>query len=563
MGLNTQRGGAPISSQMSEAELAVEDRINTALTSPRFTADAMTPSSVSYSIVREELKERSALNESLSQEQELAFSVTARRDMHNASIKNDEDAKQARRAIIEIGNMVDNKGVTFQEAASDLGLKDPSLALNSTYIKTLKPFSAMVEDRHEKFMRENSQSILETKILTEGFDADLEYAVGSLRVKDMPALLEATQKLNEAGKIQADTALIEANTKNFQAAANFGATKHSMAGLYQANAKAGIPFMTTPEDHGRWESFFHKSGVPIQDVSVFLSQENPTPNQSGFLTNPEMIAKIADSNDLTPKEVLSAISKLGDKDLHDQADGGNQMAKDSISLGRRLIKSGGSMFGYENRNRIKSLEIRKLLKEDNSKLAEGFSKTTAAIRKVIAAGNAIDVNDEGKFSEADLEFKGKQKLEAKNIASAFLRARAIELVIPVSGDLEDEEMIAMLKKSGDTGLPLMSREEMATRGGELGLWVDNSNPPEIKDLNGIKDPQDYEYELTSWLFTRLKSSNARVNSTFSSGDFQDAPVTPMKKEPTKDNPSQVPTKPTGVAESVSSELDEFFGNKKL
>ena len=556
----TQRRGSPISSQMSEAELAVDERINTALTSPRFTADAMTPSAVSYSIVREELESRSELNKSLSQEQALAFSSTARRNMHNASIKNDEDAKQASQSMVRLSDMVSNQGMTVESAVSQLAIEDPSRSLNSTYIKALAPFSGMVEDKHEKFMREHSQSISETKILTEGFDADMAYAIGSLDAKNMPALLEAVTKSKEAGEIHADTTLLEANIKNFQAAADFAAAKQETAFVPQAMARAGTGLMTNPDDHARMSNLFYKARVPIQDIGVFLTNANPSPNQLSFLTNPAMVAQIAADNDITPKEALAAVSNLGDEDLHGFADSGDRIAKSSISLGRRILTSGGAMFEDVNKNRLVSLQVQEVLQEENSVLSESFSKTTAAIRKVIADSNNIKY-DPDVPEDHDEAFIKNKRIEAKDVGSAFLMTLAGERGISHSGELNDDEMRSMLKKAGDSS-SLMSREKMSARGGELGLWMDVSNLPDGRDIYGKISADNFQYNLMSAIFKAMKPSPARVESTVSSGDFQDAPVPdPKKKAPIAPVP-ETPVKP-GVAEDFNSGLQGYLQRATL
>tara|TARA_R110002167_G_scaffold52586_5_gene151672 strand:- start:6464 stop:9292 length:2829 start_codon:yes stop_codon:yes gene_type:complete len=151
------------SSYSGAAGQSAAANIQTALTAPKLTHDAMTPSMVSYRLLKEDLQFRSKHNTVLAQEMDLAMKMGAHNSLAKKAALNDAYTLEASEAITQFSTILAGGVGSENDAVQELYKTNSRLAHNPIFQKKLNHLLTAFEDNSERGRRQLEEKSLQNQ----------------------------------------------------------------------------------------------------------------------------------------------------------------------------------------------------------------------------------------------------------------------------------------------------------------------------------------------------------------------------------------------------------------
>lgn len=498
----------PVSGELTDTELLIESRVEETLNAPRFQADSLTPSSVGYALMQEDLKMRSAQNEALRQEQQLAFSSSARRRMHEKAIENDRQSADAKSAVNRVPDMI-KAGMTKEDIQGAFFAEDPTRATNPFFESAMNGVTALAQTKQEKFAQKHAASLAELRGGTDLNNARTALAMSENQQEWLEMAVQTQEAIGMTAFTQAKLDELKTHVE------------------YNAASNGGKAFMdatgTSVADWQKMTSNLTGKGFAILDTSTF--GENGPSNQfeAMGLGSDVVLGTIASNAGATPdglqdaiRQIKTSISDVSDPDLIARANDPNNPdteARDRIRKGRAYIKQAGNVFSatYEmeilRKERGEKIELHEeAIGEVNEGLAEGYKSTADSL-------NALLGETGTKYAGEGLE-KNKV-LEARSTAMNYIESVILAQGKFPSTSFSTKEMRDMLLKAKGITIPeSLTREQVVGHGENHGLWVGIEHAPEPRgrqeDVAGSDktrtryDGNSYRPVIIAWLDSEVR-----------------------------------------------------------
>lgn len=498
----------PVSGELTDTELLIEGRIEETLNAPRFMADSLTPSSVGYALMQEDLKMRSAQNEALRQEQQLAFSSSARRRMHEKAIENDRQSADAKSAVNRVPAMIE-AGMTKEDIEGVFFAEDPTRATNPFFASAMNGVTALAQTKQEKWAQDNSATLAELRVGTDLNNARTALAMSENQQEWIETLVQTQQKAGMTAHTQAKIDELKTLVE------------------YNALSRGGKAFMdatgTSVADWQKMTSNLTGKGFAILDTSTF--SENGPSNQfeAMGLGSDVVLGLIASNAGAAPdglqdaiREIKTSISDVSDPDLIARANDPNNPdteARDRISKGRGYIKQAGNVFSATYESEIVRKERQQKIEEQveeiaeiNGELAKGYQSTADSLNALLGetgtqyAGEGLERN---------------KVLEARSTAMNYIERIILEKGQFPSTSFSTQEMRDKLLNEKDISVPeSLSREDVIKHGVKHGLWVAIEHAPQprgrVEDVEGSDetitryDGNSYRPVIMAWLDSEVR-----------------------------------------------------------
>lgn len=212
--------GSTISRQFTEAESVLDEQITNHLTAPPVQFNVGDSLGQTYHFMREDMKMRSLHSAQLGQEQELAYSQSARHALAKQADKSERDDLDAIAATQQIRDMVTG-GMSFQDASNKVFSDDPSRLFNPKLTKGVEDFSRYYETDEEKEDRQLKESVSRLGLNKQQRDLEMEHQL----YEENPELVESNigilKKKLEAEAITAENAPLRARIEAMESSLNF------------------------------------------------------------------------------------------------------------------------------------------------------------------------------------------------------------------------------------------------------------------------------------------------------------------------------------------------------
>ena len=361
---------AEVSRQFTDAERALDERVDAFIFAPKYTPDSSAPQAAAYAAMRQDVKDRSIHAQQLKEQQELAFAASARRKLHALAESNDAQTKAAHDAVKTMTKLIGpDGGMTKEQAAAQLIDGNPSLALNPVFGKAIKFLDTNIEDTREAALNEAKSEM--DRI---GFLAATEKNIGiwtmekfknqpeqlALRIQQAKLVMEGAVDDAQKKKFEAKIGAMEAQASYWLTQNNPYMRAWKSQGQPVRDPNAPDQFLPGTTFDGRLqgeilESFARIGATNIQDVNTLIGFTTNS-METGFIADVTLIDELAKRhhdpesgepfNQLSArKAMLDKITALSDPGLRERAANGDAEAARIIQTGRNIIMTGGAMYG--------------------------------------------------------------------------------------------------------------------------------------------------------------------------------------------------------------------------
>ena len=450
---------------------------------------------------------RSLQNEALRQEQQLAFSSSARRRMHEKTIENDRQSADAKSAVNRVPAMIE-AGMTKEDIEGVFFAEDPTRATNPFFSSAMKGVTSLAQTKQEKWAQDNAASLAELTVGADLNNARKALAMSKNQLEWIEMAEQTQEKMGAAAFNQARLDELKTHVE------------------YNAASNGGKAFMdatgTSVADWQKMTNNLTGNGFAILDTSTF--SENGPSNQfeAMGLGSDVVLSTMASNAGATPddledavRQIKTSISDVSDPDLIARANDPNNPdteARERIRKGRAYIKQAGNVFSatYESeilrKERQKKTEMHEeAIAETNQDLAKGYKSTADSL-------NALLGETGTKYAGEGLERN--KVLEARSTAMNYIESVVLAKGKFPSTSFSNKEMQDMLKEKGVMGVDSLTREQLVKHGGERGLWVNIEHAPQPRgreeDVAGSDktktryDGNSYRPVIMAWLDSEVR-----------------------------------------------------------
>ena len=539
-----------VSREFSDAERAIQDEVSDVLQAPVFTADEMVPTGVAYSLMREDMKMRAAQNEELAQRQKIAFADSARSKLHQDAIRQNKQSEDTNFAATQMNELINERGMSVAEAISFQVKENPQRATSPFYIEFAKALGPLVEEPHEKFMRENGEEFHKLKLSSETLNMQLAVETGKLKVSKIDSMIEAMETQLENVGIAGDNEQYRLNLDNLKLQKDFMVSQDKYSELTEFMKRMGQagenPVALLEEISGFWGDK-NMGSVDWETFIPGVRISGPTEGELLFLTDDRSLRIMATRKGLAdPADVAERIAVLGNADMHTAAAGGDSESARLIAEARSWLREGAGVYHNTYKDSINTKARLDKMKEFSTTLSKKYSETISNIRQDL-------------LSQGD-DIENENFTSASHRANQFINELSIELDVPLRSQFDVDDKRTILKANGEVLPSDITDDEIGKKGEELGLWIDDVNiPTPDVDSNGKINTDEYDTyltELTSWI-------DRKVNII----DNMNQPSTPKfnsnnNNNNSKDNNSDlnkpIPVGGAGINDNVTEFLNSEF-----
>ena len=326
-GANIVKKDQAVSRQLTGAELGVEQELDS-LSKSRPSAPSHLGNIGPYDVMSDENKARRARIDELQAMQSMSYLASARRELHDRSIKDEADEKEIASAIEDFSNEMKDPTKTQQTAYSNVMKKNPNLAMNP-YLPRLNQLSDSFETNDQRKVAAAKATIDKNKLSLEEMQSS---AIADFHANN-PEFLKEMTALQQTGAIDASkNEALEANLNRMR----LEATKKIMETMDSAPTNKDDPnFISGVLSMSGY--IRNADGSPIDTIgfSKFISKN---PSQRG-----EMINSFID-----PAFLKIAETAIGKDDFYKFVTGKNakgEAASDEEidSIGKRIY---GMSYGF-------------------------------------------------------------------------------------------------------------------------------------------------------------------------------------------------------------------------
>ena len=492
------QGPVSESEAIRSTEESLAGRVRTALNSPRIEHDSMTPSSVSYRLLKEDLKFRSEHNKVLMQEQSMVGNMRSQYELGKLSKQNDDDSIEATEVMQFVQNLYEAEKPD-EEIMSEVAKSFPNFWSNTSAVGAVTGYLKASETPVEKSQRElkSETAVLiaqQLKISTAtamkatNFDAKVIDKVLSnketvLNNQIARADQETDKIIIDAGKIQLENiALQRAELQNIARERNITENTRGIVGAALPGKRLG----TTEQMHAA-EDILSGSGLHARDIQL-LWENVGNPEELKFIVDgwrdgkgmfgmlAEKINKTRDPKDaITPTDIMFAISALGDPDVLKDAEADDKDAIALLDSGRRYIKMGAGVYRENYASALKhqrdSLAGLADVKEWQGDNTTNYNVASTALEKIKAS---------------DLD---KMKEEFRPIAERFVLKLHLTSGRELSSAYDAKGKRTKLKAENIQIPDNATPQDVAWLGHKNGLWIYNPTTEDRPELPMVHDKE--------------------------------------------------------------------------
>ena len=504
----------PISGELSDAEQALEAEVNDVMAAPKFSSNPMVAPATSYALLKEDLKMRAMQNNELAQRQQIAFASSARRAMHDETVKNNAHSAQAEQAMIEITQMR-NDGMAEEDAINDYFGRNPTAPMNPILIEALKPMIVFGEDETDRFLRTQGDKLAKTEILTKNFDADAALQKSKWSLEDMPALRKMGLKAIEAGLLAADAKVYQARIDQMEKSLQWDEAQRGLGMLNKVRQATGNAVVDQGVLYDAVD-VMERNGIFITDPVAMVQYNGLDDYQLGFMADQasinEFAMEMAGSDDPVDVakargQLVEALGALSDPVMLELAEQGDTDATKLVNQGRSAAARGAGVFRRRYKRQLQQKEAEEKLAARSKLLTDPYRITLKNLRE-------------------NLLGEKQHPVLAREQAVDFVNQMGVELGVRIGSALTQEEKVALIKANDPR---FVEPEEMndegrallAERGEQLGLWINDRGaplPPGVEEGEAIKwddgtlinfelnldQARDYEGNLRAWMNDRIR-----------------------------------------------------------
>ena len=485
------------SDPIAAAEESVAERIQSALNAPKAMHDSMTPSSVSYSLLQEDLKFRSQHNKVLMQEQSMVGNMRAQHELVKLSKKNDEEALL---------------GIEALQMAQDLhlgGMEDADIRIKVTdhfnlyafpgATKSMDNFLKVSETPLEEAQREMKKKTDENNMLSLSYNAEVTAAKAGWKRDNIEKDRAQAILLAEDAEDEAAIKRIERNFKKAHQAAQHKNNEYTIAKLQagpEGRVLASMPSM------GKVQDLFDDIGIggnaqllwsalPNEDSLRFLvgggadGPKGSTAEEKGLFGL--LAEKISASGKTTidGDDIWTAVQDLGNPELRKLADAGDEEAIARLSTATGYLRRGGRLYQSTYADAINYRTEQEIRARAQGKLETRHTTRYDNARKEFL-----------EYDPPKIDGMKSQKAQLKLLIEALQGDLSVKSGRPLSSSLDWDDKKALLATHGisytdnaalragtTTGEheawgwePSEQMEKLLWKGHEAGIWLYDGTP---------------------------------------------------------------------------------------
>lgn len=514
-----------VSREFSDAEEAITREVQDVMTAPRFTADSMAPAVANYAILREDMKMRAMANQELAQRQQIAFSDSARTELHKQALTQNKDKQLAENTAIELKTLMD-QGMAFDEAQNKLIRDNPMRALSPMTIELFRPMGALIEDPHEKYMRENGQKLAELGLQKQSFDAQIAVATGKMEYEEIPAMLANLKKARENQSILLDNQKLDANMEKLAKAHEWKVSQDKMRQMTSLWSKVNEGKVNQADlQHASYVFAKNSGGMDHETLLQSVRPSGPNEYEMALLTDDRILTRFAADQGMELPEMKDLLSILGDpaaiEEINSTIPGAENPNKAKLARAKQMLNLGAGFYQETYRQEAQAAKL-----EEN---LAGRSK--AEIRDIMKLkGDVAEYLEDPGFFVDDPNNRQK-KIPNYRMAQNRTKDLITEIALTQNGAqlgsaLGEDERKKMLLAKDPTALsrfpayPLagqmeevkqqftqkqFEQAEIMKAGARLGLWIDDDVPAKAES----ETPQAYKKRLDDLMMQAIAATNFR------------------------------------------------------
>jgi LysM repeat protein len=553
-----------ISSQFSEAERALDDRVTNYMLAPKFTPIDTSDLQASYKNMSESMSFQSKIGSELRKQQEIVYAHASKRKLAEKALKDQSNADETNDANKEMIRLM-GLGHSQPEAFRSVTSQNPRLLLNDQFKTSYEYMEETFEDDDAKEKRERQLILDEYSHDRSMIKAQYDAAIDDYKLRNWPKVIEAAQvELGDKwedtilGKNMRDRARNKAVMNHFTDSSLTNAVLRRDGGTAGSSSRSRTPKEGEDREFGDLDSTLDPEEslalIGFLDSQAGLTIDNPDwlmnhifhDAEAGFIQTLPEWSEFEKNAGLVSGTVQGAIQDLADQDLNEQVLEGirngdrNTDAANRIRAARKIVRMGGSRYLLSHKE---GLEREKLAKAEAAEREEFRNKVTSIAGKDLTP--AIDAIDEALHKGASQGIQFTSKWNQLSIVEGVSTETALKIFDYEDGKKTKTAQAAIVDNALDRAWtagaevlstilrsygPLIEGQPYARKWGEKELIeiFDERLRMTVEDVTGTREGETYDVMSPAGYSRAIRSFISEVLDELSKPPMEQRDLVPYE-----------------------------------